>query len=363
MAKHEAKALFEELRIGSLRARNRLVGAATHVGLATEDGRVTPDLLAIYDELARGGAGTVITGYAYVMPQGVANPGMLGAADDGCVAGLRELAGAMHEHGARAVLQLAYAGSKTSVIPAPEGVLGPSAVAHPKTGVAPVEAVAAQLDEVAQAFADAALRARAAGFDGVEVHAAHGYLLSQFLDPRFNRRCDEYGGSIENRARFACEVVRRVKNAVGADFPVLAKLNSSDGAPGGMTEEESLSAARMLAQAGADAIEASGPWRESRVAGGAADPLFAGYARRLARAVGAPVIVTGGCRSAAPLARLTQEGVAGFGMCRPLICEPDLPRRWLDAVRRGEEPPAARCVSCNGCCKTRGCRCVLPSPR
>ncbi|MCB7036217.1 NADH:flavin oxidoreductase [Eggerthella sinensis] len=349
--------LFEDMQVGTLRAKNRLVRAATYEALATEDGRITPELQAVYEELAAGGVGTVIVGYAYVMPDEQPNPRMLSICDDALVPAYRELVEAAHAHGAAIVSQIVYGGSATKLDPPSARILGPSAVPHPKTGIVPVEATAADLRALASAFADAAARAQAAGFDGVELHAAHGYLLSQFLSPLLNRRADAYGGSLQNRARLLLEVVDAVRARVGATFPLLVKLNSSDGVDGGLTEDDSLAVAKLLAAHGVSAIEVSGAWRACRMRDFDGEPFFAAYARRLARAVDIPVILTGGNRSVAAMERLVREdGIAGFGLCRPLICEPDLPRRWQT------DPHAKpRCISCNGCSTTPGHRCLLPA--
>lgn len=350
--------VFDTLEIGSLRARNKLLRAATHDGLATPEGRPTAALVARYETLARGGVGTIITGYAYVRPDGIAHSNMIAACDDSFVEAWRPLTERMHELGTRLVLQIVYGGSSCRAHPVPERILGPSALPHPKTGIVPVEAMPAELRELARAFGDAARRACAAGFDGVEIHAAHGYLISQFLNPLFNRRSDEYGGSSENRARFAVEVVRAVRASVPRDYPVLVKINSSDGVDGGMTEPEALQVARFLADAGASAIDVSGAWRLACVADHAGEPLFADFARRLVREVDVAVLLTGGCRSLAPLERLAREGIAGFGLCRPLICEPDLPNRWRAQRAEGRVTPS-RCIFCDRCSVTRDHTCVL----
>lgn len=348
--------LFEEMCIGSLRARNRLVRAATYERLATDDGHLTPELAAIYDELAAGGAGTIIVSYAFVTRGEQPNPCMLGIYDDSFVPEYRALVDAAHARDVRMISQIVYGGSATKLDPPSARILGPSTVANPKTGIVPVEATAGDIRALVDAFAAAARRAQAAGFDGVELHAAHGYLLSQFLSPHLNRRPDAYGGPVENRARIVVETIAAIRREVGAEFPVLVKLNSSDGVEGGLTEDDSLAAARLFVEAGATAIEVSGPWRARRVRDFGGEPFFAAYARRLVSEAGAPVILTGGNRSVAAMERLAREdGVAGFGLCRPFICEPDLPSRWAD-----DPTYAPRCVSCNGCDNTPGHRCMLP---
>lgn len=349
-------ALFDEMVIGSLRAKNRFVRAATYERLATEDGHFTPELTAIYDELVEGGVGTIIVSYAYVTRDEQPNPRMLGIYDNSFVPEYRQLVDHAHARGVRMVSQIVYGGSATKLDPPSARILGPSAVANPKTGIVPVEASVEDIRQLEEAFAAAARRAQEAGFDGVELHAAHGYLLSQFLNPLLNQRTDEYGGSFENRARIITETLDAVRQAVGDEFPVLVKLNSSDGVEGGLTEADSLEAARLFAAHGVSAIEVSGLWRTCRVRDFGGEPFFAAYARRLTHAVDVPVILTGGNRDFAAMERLAvEDGIAGFGLCRPLICEPDLPNRW-------QENPAAtpRCISCNGCDNTPGHRCILP---
>ena len=323
--------LFEEMEIGSLRAKNRLVRAATYEALADDGGHMTPELTAIYEELADGGVGTIIVGYARVMRNEQPNPRMLGIYDDSFVPEFRALTDMAHAHGTAIVSQIVYGGSATKLQPPSRRILGPSAVANPKTGIVPVEATVADLHELAQAFADAAARAQTAGFDGVELHAAHGYLV---------------------------ELVDAVRLRVGATFPLIVKLNSSDGVEGGLTEDDSIEAAKLLAAHGASAIEVSGNWRNCRVRDFDGEPFFAAYAQRLARAIDVPVILTGGNRSFEAMDRLAVESegrIAGFGLCRPLICEPRLAQRW-----RVDPQAKPRCVSCDKCSTMPGHRCILP---
>lgn len=384
-------ALFELVALGSLVAKNRLVRAATYTGLAGKDGRVTPELARVCLQLARGGVGTIITGLASVVSDNLPYPRTLCMHSDALANDWRPLLDELHACDVRVVLQLVHAGSAIMAPQPGERAIGPSAVLNPKSGIVPEEATTAELHGIAQAFAAAAARAKAVGFDGVEVHAAHGYLLSQFLDPRLNQRTDCYGGSPERRTRFVVECVGAVREAVGEGFPVLVKLNSSDGAEDGLSEEESLACALRLIAHGATAIEASGAWRaagqaarrasagdassadggragagdasgkrgseaaDTRNSGASAsEPYFAEFALRLAAETDAPVILTGGCRSTASVERLAEKGIAAFGLGRPLICEPDLPQRW-----REDASYRPRCTSCDGCSRSAGCRCVL----
>ncbi len=389
-----AGALFDGVSFGAMRAKNRFVRAATWEGWATDEGRMTPELLEVYRDLAAGGVGTILTGYAHVVADEQPNPRMMGIYDDSFVDEYRELVDVVHEAGTRIVLQVAYGGSATRLDPPSKRILGPSAVANPKTGIVPVEASEEDLAFLCDAFAAAARRAQAAGFDGVELHAAHGYLLGQFLSPRLNRRTDAYGGSIENRVRFLAEVVDACRSAVGEDYPLLVKLNCADerrdledaadaadaarvkgaasaadvraaapAAPAtaetpvrGLVPEESLRVAAVLAEHGIDAIEVSGDWHAFSPKECAGEPFFASFAARLARQVPVPVILTGGNRRFDVMERLAREdNIAAFGLCRPLICEPDLVNRWHEDLAA-----RPRCVSCNGCNNTPGHRCILP---
>lgn len=351
-----ADCLFEEMAIGSMRAKNRFFRAATYEGLATVDGHVTQELLAIYKELASGGVGTIIAGYAYVTADEQPNPNMLGLYEDSFIAEYRELVEAVHSKGANIVSQIVYGGSASRLEPPSARILGPSAIANPKTGIAPVEATQRDIEMLVAAFAAAARRAREAGFDGVELHAAHGYLLSQFLSPLFNRRNDGYGGSIENRTRIIIEAVEAIRCETSPDYPVFIKLNSSDGVQGGLTESESIAVAKLLAAAGVSAIEVSGAWRACKAKDFDGEPFFGRYAKRFARETDIPVLLTGGNRRPEIMERMVREsGIAGFGLCRPLICEPDLVNRWA-----ADPAYAPRCISCNGCSSTSGHRCILP---
>lgn len=388
----------------AFRAKNRFVRAATCESLATDEGRMTPALLAVYQELAAGGVGTIITGFANVLADDKPALGMMGIYDDSFIGEYRALVAAVHAHDVRIVLQIAYGGSASRVQQATSTaravfgagarkgtwakakeeaeanakaeagaktragagagctrVLGPSAIANPKTGVIPKEATVEELRFVAKAFGAAARRAREAGFDGVEIHAAHGYLLSQFLSPLLNRRTDEYGGSLENRARLTVETIEACRRETGADFPLFVKVNSEGGAKGGLSLEESLRASQVFAAHGVDTIEVSGNWHACSVRDYSSRPFFEDYAVRLVRAVDVPVVLTGGNRSFSVMEQLSagkdRDGIAAFGLCRPLICEPDLVNRWK------ENPQAEpRCTSCTACYKTVGHRCAcVPS--
>lgn len=344
--------LFDKTEINGMELGNRFVRSATWEGMAADDGAVTPKLVEAMKALAEGGVGLIISSHAYVSVEGQAGPWQLGVYKDELIPGLKEMTGAVHDAGGRIVMQIAHAGKFAA-----KHLTGqPPLVVSDFEGLAktPCKEMSAQdMKGLIQAFADAAQRAKEAGFDGVQIHSAHGYLLSQFLSPAFNRRGDEYGGDIGNRARVHLEVYRAVRDAVGRDYPVLIKMNSRDFVENGLELEDSLDAARMLADEGLDAIELSG----GLLTGGKLSPSRAGiktedkeaYFREEARAfkkeINIPIILVGGMRSFGVAERLVEDGVADYiSMSRPLIREPDLVRRWKEGDRS-----RAACKSDNLC--------------
>lgn len=248
--------LFETTTINTMKLTNRFVRSATWEGMANHDGSTTRELINLMVQLAQGGVGLIITGHAYVRKDGQAGPWQLGVYKDELISGLTEMTEAVHKANGKIVLQLAHAGSMA--VPALTGFepLGPSI--FEKKGGDWREMTYADISKVTNAFAQAAERAKKAGFDGVQIHAAHGYLLSQFLAPFFNKREDEYGGNIENRARLVLAILKHIRASVGNDFPVLIKINSEDFLDGGLTLDDMLHVAVLLEQAGIDAIELSG---------------------------------------------------------------------------------------------------------
>ncbi|MHB8829718.1 MAG: NADH:flavin oxidoreductase, partial [Syntrophales bacterium] len=311
--------LFEKITINNMTIENRFVRSATWEGLAEKDGGVTPALIDRMVALARGGVGLIITGHAFIHKSGQSGPGQLGVYRDELLPGLTGLAAAVHENNGRIILQLAHGGFFAMEKLSGEAPLAPSLV--PEMAKSPRREMTRQdIQELVGAFAAAAGRAKAAGFDGVQIHAAHGYLLSQFLSPAFNRRTDEYGGSIENRARFLIEALRAIRLSVGNDYPVLVKMNVSDFIDGGLTLDDSLAVASLLAEEGIDAIELSGGF----LSGGKLSPsrmginteekeaYFGEEAKAFRKKVYVPLILIGGTRSFGVAERLVAEGIVDF---------------------------------------------------
>jgi 2,4-dienoyl-CoA reductase-like NADH-dependent reductase (Old Yellow Enzyme family) len=345
--------LFDSTSIKSLRLDNRFVRSATWEGLADKEGLVTPKLTDMLVALAKGEVGLIITGFTFVSPEGRSRPWQLAVYDDRFLPGLREMVGAVHSAGGKIALQVVHGGcNANSELSGLESV-GPSE--RQKDGKPTChEASKEEIATIVSAFAKAAGRAKGAGFDAVQLHGGHGFLINQFLSPAFNKRTDEYGGSLENRARFVLEVVRSVRKEVGPNYPVLIKLSSEDFLDGGLTREDVVQASVLLEQASVDAIEFSGgtvnsPKERTPVRQGSLTPEQEVYYREAAKLfkqrVTIPLLLVGGVRSYGVAEDLVRGGTADYiSMARPLISEPDLVKRW----RTGDRRPA-ECVSCNGC--------------
>jgi 2,4-dienoyl-CoA reductase-like NADH-dependent reductase (Old Yellow Enzyme family) len=320
--------------------------------MAADDGACMPKLIDLMVNLAKGGVGLIISSHAYVSPEGQAGPWQLGVYKDELVSGLTEMTKAVHDHGGKVVIQLAHAGYFANAKLTGQTPIAPSNAEGFAKGPRQ-EMNADEIQGVVKAYGAAAKRAQTAGFDGVQIHCAHGYLLSQFLSPAFNQRKDEYGGEIRNRARALIEVLQKIRQVVGKDYPVLVKMNCQDFIENGLQPEDSLQAGKMLVENGIDAIELSG----GVLIGGKLSPsrmgikseekeaYFQNEARTFKREVNVPLILVGGNRSFQVAERIVNEGVADYiSLCRPLIREPDLVNRW----KSGDLSKAA-CVSDNMC--------------
>lgn len=350
--------LFESMNIGKMEVKNRFVRSATAEGAADETGLITDKLFDIYRGLAEGGVGLIITGHAYVQPNGRCTRDQMGIYKDGLVPRLKELAGEVHRTSpdCRIAVQITHAGRQVVRGSVSEPV-APSAVTDTSTCVTPREMTEAEIEECMNSFADAAERAKLAGFDAVQIHSAHGYLISSFNSPHTNLRTDKWGGNLENRMRFLMEIYRRIRAKVGNDYSVLVKLNAADFLDGGIEIDESVQIARALSEEGIDAIEISGSMFESYRGKGAArtrirkpeqEAYFLPYAEEIKEAVGdVPVILVGGIRSVPVMEKIVSEKADFISLCRPLIREPDLPSKIKDGKEKAD------CISCNGCMSSR----------
>ncbi len=344
--------LFESGRIGGMTTVNRFVRSATWEGMAADNGAVTPKLVRAMTELANGGVGLIISGHAFVSPEGQAGPWQLGIHMDDLIDGLKQMTDAVHGAGGKIIAQLAHAGHFAA-----KALTGqPPHVVSDFEGLSKSprhELTREDINRLVQAFSAAAGRAQNAGFDGVQIHSGHGYLLSQFLSPAYNRRSDEYGGPIENRARIHLEILAAVRKTVGRDYPVLIKINSEDCIENGLTRKDSIAACKLLADSGLDAVELSGgtltsgklsPSR-SGIVDETREAYFQDAGRALKKEISIPVILVGGVRSMNVAENMVKTGAADFlSMSRPLIREPGLINRWKSGDRR-----PALCKSDNLC--------------
>lgn len=338
---------FDPLTIGQMSIPNRFMRSATWDSTATDDGEVTDDSVRIIRGLAEGGVGLIVTGYAYVSDEGKAAGRQYGISHDRHIAGMRRLAQAAHDHGARIAVQIAHGGLNLGLLSKKEGVaLAPSEIEGHRW---PHRAMTG--DEVwglIAAFAAAAARVKEAGFDAVQLHGAHGYLISQFLSPLMNKRTDEWGGSPENRRRFAVEALKAVRKAVGPDYPVMIKMGLRDRADGGLTLDEGLAALKALTDAGLDAVEISTGFGGRSAAERPEAPehvYFRDDAVAARRAVDIPLMLVGGIRRFETAQEIISSGDADMvSLARPLIRESGLIARWRD----GDRAPA-KCLSCNKC--------------
>jgi 2,4-dienoyl-CoA reductase-like NADH-dependent reductase (Old Yellow Enzyme family) len=350
------KRLFDVTQLNRVCLSNRFIRSATWERKADNRGRLTEELSDVYKSLADGQVGLIIMSGAYVLEDGKGLPNMIGLYDDCVISELQKLTNEVHKRSGKIVAQLVYCGGPSDIT---------SAVYSPSAGSLGKEMINGDFERLKSGFAAAAKRAKLAGFDGVQIHAAHGYLLSQFLAPCYNQRDDIYGGTIENRARLLLEVYEAIRGTVGKEFLVMAKVNCADFVTDGLLFEDSLRVCRMLAEKGIDALEISGGIGNDKENGALRTKIhtreqeayFASYAAIIAKEVKIPVILTGGLRSLEVMEHLLSDtDLAYFSLARPLLAEPDLIRQW-HAGRRDK----ARCLSCNKCIAANGNSCTIYS--
>lgn len=291
--------LLKPLQVGTLRLDNRLVMPPMATAKAESDGKVSQDILDYYKEKSEGGnISLIIIEHSFITPEGKASKNQLSVSDDNMIEGLRKLADIIHQNGSKAIMQLNHAGSAAEKEVIGTMPVGPSAVINPRKGNIPRELTNKEIDDIIQAFHDAARRTKEAGFDGVEIHSAHGYLLNQFFSPLTNKRQDEYGGSIHNRIRIHLKVIEAVRKAVGDDFPILLRLGASDYMEDGSTIEDSQIAAKEFEKAGIDILDISGGFCGYVIPGCSEQGYFAQLSESAKKVISIPVILTGGITEA-----------------------------------------------------------------
>ena len=378
--------LFDETKISGIPVRNRIIRSATHDGLADENGAPSDKLISKYEQLAKNGVGCIITGYAAVSRNGVSPyPRMMKIYDDSVIGKYKELTEAVHRHGAPVILQIAHCGRQTSSKAIGMQKVAPSNVLHAFYPDKAKELTDSEINAIIDDFIAAAVRAEKAGFDGVQLHGGHGYLLHDFLSPYGNRRKDSWGGSLENRCRIVEMIIRGIKEKT--NLPVWIKLSAEDNRKGGMNIGSSVEICKRLEKAGCDAIEVSCGtvqdgmntmrselmpmdavfrYREpcasfpkflkkiSLPAANLVNPLIkqpkplenfnVTNAEIIRKNISIPVITVGGIHKVSDMEKILAEGKADFiSMCRPFICEPDLAKKLANGQQE------AKCIMCNYC--------------
>jgi len=359
--------IFDPIKVCSLELQNRFVRSATHEYMAEDDGTPTSQLGDLYEELAKNDVGMIITGYTYVLPGGKGGDKQQGIYSDRFIEPFLEITKRVHKYKSKIVLQIAHGGRQALVSEEYPAPMAPSEIQEPGSSVTSREMTEQDILEVIEAFIKAALRAKKAEFDGVQLHCAHGYLLSNFLSPYTNRRTDHWGGSVENRARIVLEIIRGIKKEVGPDFPVLVKLNATDGfRPGsqkaelGITLQQVIETAKLLEQGGVCAIEVSGGTSETKgiiiktaINSPSKEAYFKEYSKALKQEVKIPIILVGGIRSLPVMECLLERGYADLiSMSRSFISDPNLVIKL-----KSRKHKKARCVSCNLCFDPSGVKC------
>lgn len=370
--------LFASKQIGQMVLKNRLVRAPTVEKLATDDGQCTPRLMDLYTRLAEGGVGMIITGGAYIQRNGKGLPRKIGLHRDDVIEGYKKLTAHMHQYDVKVIAQLVHCGRQGTVEVVGETPIAPSAVPN-VLGVTPIAMKAQQISEAIDNFIRAAKRAKQAGFDGVQIHAAHGYLIHEFLSPRTNKRRDRWGGSLEKRMRFLIEIYQGMRKSLGEEYPILLRMNCNDFLPDGLGLEEATAVAEHMSSLGVDAMEVSAGtwethfnmsrgdipqnyWLYARAAGEEKERIKARltqmaqevrfkeayhleYAREIKKKVQCPLILVGGLRTVKVMEKILLREEADFiSLCRPLIRDPEFP----NLIRRGLTEKSS-CLNCNLC--------------
>ena len=339
--------VFEPMKIGGLELVNRFARSATWDAAADDSGVVTEASLALYRELGRGRIGLIFSGFAYVSRIQKAAIQQYGIHDDAMIPRLRRMVDAARVDGSKIAVQIGGSGIQLGLLPPWEGEMHVAVSTRPEVERPHREMTDGEIEATIEDFVAAAVRGREAGFDAVQFHGAHGYLMSQFQSPLSNRRGDRWGGSPENRRRFHLEVVRRTRQAIGDDFPLMIKYGVKDASDRGLSLEEGIETARQIVAAGLDAIEVStgiGDVVPTVPKGGEVTP-YREFAVAVGRVVDVPVMTVAGIRRLATAEDIVASGDADMvALCRPLIREPGLVARWQD----GETAPGT-CISCNRC--------------
>lgn len=366
--------LFEPVNIKSIQFKNRFVRSATYEGFATFDGRPTSLLQELYEKLAKCETGLIITGSAMVeayknLPNIEGNPFPLAIDEDRFIEDWKNITNRIHELGAKIAMQILHLGRQEYPNLRGSIPIAPSPVPIGDKNLVPHEMTISEIENMVEVFAQSCRRVKESGFDAVQLHGCHGYLISNFISPYTNKRNDRYGGNTENRARFIVEIVERAREIVGPQYPIMIKMNFDDFIEGGLDKNEAVNIAKIIVEAGIDCIEVSGGTQANAGKHIAVkginredeEAYFRSYAKALKEGVSIPVMLVGGIRSLSVIEKLIKDGICDFvSMCRPFIRESGLIKKWKDGNLE-----KARCISCNQCFKywhIRPLRCYIEQP-
>lgn len=364
--KHES-VLFKPVKIGNLELKNSFIRSAVSMNMCDEKGIPQQELFDLHTTLAKNNVALITTGLAYVMKEDQYGKNASGLYDDSLIPHYKKLTDNAHKHGAKIAVQLGLAGSNTDYKVNERDIIGPSAVPHPIYKTTPREMTKDDIRRTIKAMADAVVRAKKAGFDGVELHFAHNCLINQFMVPYFNKRTDQYGGSIENRSRYALEMLEAIRAKVGPDYPVWAKIHGNDYLKEqGMTRNEAVYFAQGLKDRGITALSisggnlVSGPYPiQTDILEKKNQSYFKVDAWNIANSVDIPLILTGGNRNMDVMENVlkSKKNIVALGMGRTLLAEPDLISKW-----EKDSNAQPQCEACNGCIQEYGkgpTHCVL----
>lgn len=353
--------LFYKFERPPLKTNNRFVRSATYLGGADENtGEISIAEVQKQTEIAAGGVGTLVTGLAYISPEGKSFKREWGLHNDDRINDVVKLSKEVHKFSSNLIVQLCHSGGQREACVAKGTVsFSPSGGSHPMCDFETTPLSKNDIRKIIEDFAAAALRAKKGGADGVEIHGGHGFLLTQFLSPSINKRNDEYGGSLENRSRIFYEILEKVRNTVGKDFNIWFKISIAEGTEKGYSAKDGIALSIALLKKGVDGINVSSGTSYAGamnspstigVSAGKSEAPFAKYAWELKKYASDRqiIILTGGLRSLPVMADLIHNKTCDLlGLSRPFIAEPDLVNRWHE-----EDTRPTACISCNACFKT-----------
>ena len=344
---------MQPVTLKNISFKNRIVRSATNTAMGNEDGSISDNEMLMYEKLSKNNIGLIITGHCYVNPQGQTKLQQTSMYHLKNMNRLLELTEIVHKNGSKIFAQLSHGGANVIV---PKNPVAPSEIPTPLRRIAKALELS-EIDRIVEDFAKAAVLAKKSGFDGVQIHAAHGFLLCQFLSFGTNFREDGYGGSAENRVRIVTRIIKRIKNICGSRYPVFVKLNSNCAVHDRDYKENLLVYFESIQKAGADAIELSGYDFAMRRAD--EHCYFLKEAEMLKKRFSIPVILVGGIRDFTDMERALSAGINMVSMARPFIAEPDLITRLLEGEKRSK---CTSCSQCFGLYLKSGRRCILNPP-